>query len=241
MGLTIHYSLALKSRSTTKARQLIERLRQRAMDLPLQSVGDIIDVAGESADFQKLPKGHPHRWLMIQSTGDVQRGRYSYSVSPTRVIAFTIHPGDGCEPANFGLCLYPSTIEIEQNGVKKRIRTGLSGWCWRSFCKTQYASNPDCGGVNNFLRCHLSVVALLDYAKTLGILADVSDEGDYWQKRDVESLAKEVGEWNEMIAGFAGKIQDQIGQKLEAPILQYPDYEHLEAKGRDWLSKPLEE
>ena len=42
----------------------------------------------------------------------------------------------------------------------------------------QYASNPDCGGVENFLRCHLAVVKLLDHAATLGILKEVSDEGD---------------------------------------------------------------
>ena len=166
MGLTVHYSLALNTRSATKARQVVEQLRQRALDLPLKTVGEIIDLSGDAADFQKLPNKHPHRWLLIQCSHHVQHGEYGYSVPPARVIAFGTLPGDGCEQANFGLCLYPATIEVEHDGIKRRIRTGAKGWCWGSFCKTQYASDPAVGGVENFLRCHLSLVALLDHAKT---------------------------------------------------------------------------
>lgn len=237
MGLTVHYHLQMHGRSVTKARQVVEQLRQRAMGLPLKAVGPIIDVSGDACDFQKLPQDDPNRWLLIQSQYSVRRGRYSYSVSPKRVIAFSTWPGEGCEPANFGLCLFPGLIEVEDHDVwphrKRRLRTGATGWTWGSFCKTQYASNSDCGGVENFLRCHLSVIAMLDHAKALGILADVSDEGDYFEKRDVEALAKEVGEWNEMIAAGAGRLKDRIGSGLEAPILSFPDFEHLEAQGTE--------
>ena len=47
--------------------------------------------------------------------------------------------------ANFGLVQYPDTIESEQ-GV---LATGLTGWSWQSFCKSQYASDPSAGGVAN--------------------------------------------------------------------------------------------
>ena len=76
------------------------------------------------------------------------------------------------------------------------------------------------------------VVALLDAANALGVLADVSDESGYWEKRDTEALVKEVGEWNALIAGFAGKLKDKIGDELKAPVLNYPNFEHLEADGR---------
>ena len=49
---------------------------------------------------------------------------------------------------------------------------------------------------------------MLDHAKELGILGSVSDEGDYWEKRDVKALAEDVGEWNEKIAGLVGKLKD---------------------------------
>ena len=103
------------------------------------------------------------------------------------------------------------------------------------FCKTQYASNPDCGGVSSFLRCHLSLIRMLDHAKELGILESVTDEGDFWEKRNVESLCREVGEWNEMIAGLAGQLKDRLGENLTtaAAITQFPDFEHLEARGME--------
>jgi hypothetical protein len=117
------------------------------------------------------------------------------------------------------------------------VRTGLSGWSWAAFCKTQYASNPTAGGVEHFLTCHLSVVRLLDAARDLGILGEVWDEGGYWESRDVKALAETVGQWNAMIAGFVGRMKDLMGgsgggSDVEAPITGYPDYEHLEADGR---------
>jgi hypothetical protein len=78
------------------------------------------------------------------------------------MIAFETEPGDGCEEANFGLCQYPSEVSQPQFGKRQ---TKLQGWSWHSFCKTHYASDPRCGGLPNFLRCHLGVVALLDEAQ----------------------------------------------------------------------------
>ena len=164
MGLTVHYSLESKSRSVREIRSTIEQLRQRALDLPFQSVGDIVEVKGDAADFTTVDQDDPIRWLLIQSSQHVSFPAgggfdHSYTVSPSHVIAFEAYPGHGCEPANIGLCRYPGSVEVRDG---KRRRTGLSGWSWHSFCKTQYASDPSCGGVENFLRCHLSVVRLLD-------------------------------------------------------------------------------
>jgi hypothetical protein len=159
-------------------------------------------------------------------------------VSPTRLIAFTVMPAEGSEPANFGLCCYPATVQDHEG---RKLRTHLSGWSWRSFCKTQYASNPELGGVENFLKCHLLLIRLLDHANELGLLGEVSDESNYWENRDAEALAKTVGEWNTMIAGFVGRMKDQLGGRLDggpvgrevqSEITKFPDFEHLEAKGR---------
>ena len=53
---------------------------------------------------------------------------------------------------------HPSEFHEENRTIKTR----LSGWRYGAFCKTQYASEPTCGGVPNFIRCHLSVIHLLD-------------------------------------------------------------------------------
>ena len=234
MGLTIHYELQADTRSPTKARQLVEGLRRKALDLPFNAVDEVVEFQGTDADYETLDRDDPKRWLLIQSGRYVKQGNRHFSVKPTHVIAVSTSPGDGCEDANFGLCLYPATIEVPVDSWNtKRIRTGFGGWSWSSFCKTEYASNPDCGGLENFLRCHLAVVKLLDHAAELGILKVVSDEGNYWEKRDIKALAEEVGRWNTLLAGFAGRLKDAFGESVEAEIAKFPDFEHLEAKGRD--------
>ncbi len=90
-------------------------------------------------------------------------------------------PGDGAEPAIFGLAQYPETIEHEG----RQIRTKIKNWAWMSSCKTQYASNPKLGGMENFLKCHRTIVDLLDFAQKIGILKEVIDEGEYWQHRSI--------------------------------------------------------
>lgn len=122
-----------------------------------------------------------------------------------------------------------------------------------AFCKTQYASKF---GMAHFVRCHLSVCHLLRRLETIPTLSvQINDEGKYetsyhtddwtvenphyyWHdaKYDVDELVKECGEWNEMIAGFAGAFSDTIakyGMSDEAPIKAYRDFERLEAKGRE--------
>ena len=104
MGLTIHYSLKSATRSPKKARELVARLRGRALDLPFAKVEDIIELSGEACDFERLDQNDPHRWLLIQAGQYVDRpapgGRtHSYNVAPTHLIAFETLPGDGCESA----------------------------------------------------------------------------------------------------------------------------------------------
>ncbi len=177
------------------------------------------------------------------SLSEKSRGvRRELDVLPLHMIAFETEPGDGCEEANFGLCQYPS--EVSQPEFGKR-QTKLQGWLWHSFCKTHYASDPRCGGLPNFLRCHLGVVALLDEAHKLGVLGAVSDEGEFWATRNLARLTKEIGEQSAMLAGFLGVLKDAMGHApggagaVEAPIAAYPNFEHLEAEGERLLPEQL--
>ena len=224
MGLTIHYGLHSNTRSVLLARSLVDKLRQAALDLPFESVSELIELTGDGCNYHERSREDPHRWLLIQAREMVQLDDQLYEVAPQHLITFETNPGAGCEPANMGLALYPATIVLP-NGQRKR--TGLAGWCWSSFCKTQYSSDPNAGGVENFLRCHMSVIALLDQARTLGIVSSVSDESGFWDKRDVRELAQVVGTWNEFIAGLAGKLMDQFGKGVVAEIAKFPNFEHL--------------
>ena len=42
-----------------------------------------------------------------------------------------------------------------------------------------------------------------------------------------------------MIGAFAGAIDELVGEKADAAIKQFPDYEHLEAKGQDQIDEFL--
>ena len=62
----------------------------------------------------------------------------------------------------------------------RTIRTHLHGWYFRDFCKTQYASNPEYGGLPNFLRAHISLVTLLEALSDIpGLGVSIHDEAGY--------------------------------------------------------------
>ena len=233
MGLTLHYSLRLDTASLREARSAIANLHSRALDLPFESVTPIVERDGDECDFHLVNHASIQRWLLIQACQYVEMGGTSFSVPPNHLVAFSTTLGPGSEPANFGLCRYPATIDVRLPGHRtRRLRTGLGGWRWTSFCKTQYASNPECGGIKNFLRCHVTLVTLLDRAKLLGLLDGVNDEGDYWENRDLAELARAVGHWNVQIAGLFGRLKDKFGEQVLAEIAKFPSFEYLEAVGR---------
>jgi hypothetical protein len=149
MGLAIHYSLKARG-SDAQARKLIQALHQTAHDLPFKELGPVVELAGDQCDFNQRDQEDPHRWLLIQAEDDVeivsqrrviggQTCRSYQRVQPLRIIGFKAWPGEGCEQSNFGLCKFPAVVETEGGPIK----TKLSGWRWSSFCKSQYASDPN--------------------------------------------------------------------------------------------------
>jgi hypothetical protein len=227
MGLTLHYTLAADAPSAANARTLVEELRQHAGSLAFQSVSEIIEFEGDACALNPGKGEDPHAWLKVETIRfeteeDEGVVRSTRECNPLHILVFTVRPGEGCEPANFGLCRYPES----------------SGWSWSSFCKTQYASNPAAGGVANFLKCHLGLISLLDKAKAMGILRQVHDEGQFWDNRDVEALIEEVGRWNRMTAGFYGGLRDAVEaaggdpQSIVGEIAKFGNFEKLEMEGR---------
>ncbi len=211
MGLTIHYSFHSKSRSRRKAIDTVTQLRNRALDLPFDTVGKVVEVS-DADRVGCRDMGDPKRTLMSSACAYIYRNDRVYSVDAKEVIGFTTQPGDGCEPAYFGFCRYPSRIEAidSQTDAVRNVTTGLTGWQWGTFCKTQYAADLESGGVRNFLRCHLSVIGVLDRAQELGVLSSIGDESDFWYERDLEALAELVGEWNVNCADIAKEFKDLL-------------------------------
>ena len=253
MGLTIHWNMKYTGRRDVVTQ--MERIRQRAMDLPFDEVLPLVHLKGDACDYTK-EKDEGRRWMLIQAEESVDdpeiKGR-SYRVHPLELISFTVIVAPGSEPANITLVKLPTEF-MTRDGRFIKIRS--RGWRGGSFCKTQYASNL---GIPNFLRAHISVITLLEYISTLPAWkVEIRDEGDYgshwscpdWREADAEGrerqyalypgyhdiprLVKEVGEWNSMIAAFGGALKDALAKvsgEVVAPIFQRPDFEHLEMEG----------
>ncbi|MCC6682237.1 MAG: AsnC family protein [Phycisphaeraceae bacterium] len=235
MGLTIHYSLKAPAMEVRKARSIVKQLQQHARTLPFQEVGELLKLSGEACQGWEHERNPGRKWLLTQAHRFMPHGTTFYPVAPTYLLAFTTVPGAGSEVANFGLCRYPRQMEVKDPHTPDgtgTLETGLDGWRWQSFCKTQYASNPVDGGTDNFLRCHEAVVSMLDFCQTLGILDTVNDESGYWERRDRQALIQEVERWNRRIASFYGQAKDTLKGNLVSPIGQYPNFEWLEAEGR---------
>ena len=314
MGLTIHYSLTSKAKTTDRAGRLVEQMRQLALDLPFERVDDAVrylgpevcqrpldDLRGDDDIFSTVLDATMHSVACPWG----RKRSMSYSCQPLEVFSFWVVPGPGSEWAGIGLARYPAELEVtyrpedddkftrtitdrgwtrwefdwpkwrrwlERRGLSqwespgderfhenRTIRTGLGGWRWSSFCKTQYASDPRCGGIPNFLRCHVGVVTLLDRIAALQTMkVNIDDEGKYaasrysddWReareagreptyiwhpgKYDARALAQEVGDWNQMIAAMSGALTDALdgtGIQGESAIGSFPNFEQLEFKG----------
>lgn len=155
---------------------------------------------------------------------------------PTEVFFFWAN-AKGAEPFIVGLACYPAVIEHTVNGEPDRFETGLGiGWHWEGFCKTQYAGMPDAGGPDHFVHTHKGIVAVLDHAVSLGLDAEVFDEGDYWLSRDETRLREKLHAYNTLIASVAGRIKDG-GSDVKSPIFEHPAFEHLEAEGEANLKR----
>ena len=205
---------------------------------------------------------HPLGWAAIQCTERLRKkvsvgknslGKHIYKdvykeIYPEEGWLFTTWPGEGSEEANFGLMRYPTEVTLTEGIYDHRVaqpldslvvKTGFKHWSWSSFCKTQYASTV---GLAHFAKCHIAVCTLLDHIYMNDRLnLEVSDEGEFWEKRNVPALIREVGDWNRMIASFTGALLDAKNTagfedlSIEAPIMDHPSFEVLETEGHKEL------
>jgi hypothetical protein len=162
-------------------------------------------------------KGSAPSWVMVE-LADRNKGHIHWR-----------HKGSIQEAgATFASDEFKADMERLVWGEEYRI-PGETG-TWRSFCKTQYANEY---GLPNFLRAHMTVCAILEKVQDLGFKLTVTDESEFWTKRDVKVLAEDVGKWDQMIAAMFGAMKDAAPEgMLESPIQNRHDFEHLEMKGR---------
>jgi len=238
MGLTIHYTLTLPATTErTEVVRRLEQLRERAAVIP-----DVrVDKSVLALHGPKLKKAQAERFFLgclyvpvaldakgsPSAAADWKDTEFSASVDPDELAFFGLHV-PGSETAFFGVARLPDTFE--HRGVRLAVPQHRGRWFGDWHCKTQYASDPALGGNENFLRAHLSVVAVLDAARELGFGLEVDDEGTYWESRSVPALLTELDRNNRLVAGLAGMLKDRLGPgNLVGSILARADFERLEA------------
>lgn len=220
MGLTIHYKLSVVQRiSSAVVRELAGRTALYARKIGCAEVGDTVRAAGDD----KLAP------LFVQ-VGEPEDCCFG-NVAPTRGWLVEVCPGQGCESAVFGLCQYPRRV-LSRTGM---VPTGYGeGWLLKGRCKTQYAGEH---GWEHFLKCHRQIISLLEFWQQLGVLVEVTDEGDYWQTRSEEKLRNKLQQYDGLVAAVGGLFKDaaadsDTGLSVESPIFDYAHFERLEHEGR---------
>lgn len=234
MGLTIHYELHAPDIETlADAKKRVAQLHKFARTLPVKECSKVLQ--------WKAGKDEPRlaalfAWCLPLGDPNADDCGYHF-VEPLEMAMFELTQ-PGSEPAWFGLARYPLAFSDREKGICNR-RTGLAGWRWNKFCKTQYASMPKEGGWDNFLAIHDGICRTLDEAARLKMKIKVIDEGKYWEDRDAEKLRTTIDRWNHMIAAFVGGVKDKLGgQSVVAPITQNPSFEQMEARGQKYFRRP---
>lgn len=213
MGLTIHYNISTDL-NFTAIRSRLGVIHQKAKSLPFSSVGKIVRYGHDGSQWMDFSC---RKWIIGSNI----------PIEPIDAIGFDITVGDGSEMLGIFLAKYPKTVKNKHDTKPQhRIRTNLKNWMGHGFCKTQYASDPAYGGIVNFLKCHISVIHLLEFVQSVpGFTVQIDDEGRYGSaeytddpsskepvyyihspQHDVAKLAAEVGEWNEMVAAAFGNL-----------------------------------
>ena len=224
MGLTVHFKLAAPADcSEEQAKKIVAAMRRVALRSKRKGLVDSVSGIGHD---------HAARKLAVEFTKyrHPDYGEQWTDVWPRQAEMFEVEVGEDCEPLRLGLGQYPS--RVRHLGGERPTRLG-KGWRLASFSKTQFASLH---GWEHFQRCHCAVVEMLVAFRSLGLRVRISDEGEYWPRRSVTALRRNLDEMNGVVAGAAGALKDldeaiHGRSNVESPIFAHRQFEQLAAEG----------
>ena len=183
MGLTVHFKLAAsKGCNEEQAKKFVEAMRRVALRFYIEGLVD--NVLAITADAKTLRR-FANEWLILPVPGQKNTST-GVEVSPTQGFIFCVAVGKDCEPLWLGLCRYPP--KVLQGGRELPTRLG-NKWRLSGFSKTQYASLH---GWEYFQRCHCVVIEILFALRSLELRVRITDEGDYWPRRSLTALRRNV-------------------------------------------------
>ena len=229
MGLTIHYNIDFKG-SAEELLSKLHSIRQECMDLPFEEVDEMEHIRYSKEDYlfyqdierrtfypNNTRENMEHAQNLYQARGISREALIEYDVyhrpekmktiQPIEIVSWGLWAGKGCEGTDF-------------NFFKKKTH-----WKCHSFTKTQYAEQ--------FVKCHLLVIKVLDLFKEQGFEVKVKDEGKYWKTRDLAILGKEINDYTDLLKTVLGNITkqaEQAGMVVEAPITECQNYMNVDEK-----------
>lgn len=210
MGLTINYTIEFQG----TARQLqtkLEQIKSACLDLSFEEVGEVkcVKITRNHIkifEWLQVMLSYPNNerdnlkmrdlimdmlgvqtWQMIELGIWHHEGNQSRQEhKPTTIVSLALWPGEGCESCDLNF-----------------YKRGKVFVC-HSFCKTQYATH--------FVDCHLIVIKLLDMVQAAGFKVDVSDEGSYWETRDLSVLGKNINDYTALISGVFDSLKQSCSE-----------------------------
>jgi len=220
MGLTIHYTIGYKG----TADQLLSKLntiRSQCLDLPVEEVREIEHVHYRKEDLQfyfdtekktfypnnttkamqAAEKAYQQKGLDREVLIDLQVFHRITKPQAVELLKWSVWAGKGCEGTAFHFVRQKKT------------------WKCISFTKTPHAEQ--------FVKCHLLVIQVLDLFKEQGFTVKVKDEGKYWETRDLSVLAENINDYTDLLKTLFGSISKQAkeaGMTVEAPITECQNY-----------------
>ncbi len=229
MGLTIHFKLTTPEDTTeTRAKNFVMFFHDTA--LRFQREGLVDKVHPITSDAKTMGR-FACDWIFPAIPGR-KNCSANIEILPTKGFIFGVSVGRDCEPLWLGLCQYPPTVWFQGRELPVKNR---AGWRLSGFSKTQYASLH---GWEHFQRCHCAVVNLLAACRSPGLRVKISDEGDYWPRRSLGNLRRNLDEMNGLVAATAGVLKDSCEtadgkSDVESPIFAHKHFERLEAQGAE--------
>ena len=234
MGLSIGYRFEFRGGKRELLGKL-EWLRECFAGLPVEGVGEVVDIRLVSMEMGYGK--HKGERFQRNALGFMMAWSYFDPSAPERALEEIVKRAGGVtridrlaerEKRRYGrLRREAQEIWVRRkdrmcrsgNGVSLEVDVGPGcehfkvtlarlgkGKLWRGMrcTKTQYAEH--------FVDAHLAVISMLDLCREAGILKSVHDEGEYWQTRDLDVLARNINASTDMIRMMSEAFK-AIGRK----------------------------
>jgi len=249
MGLTIAYTFQFKG-VKPELKSKLEWLKERFKDLPVKSVGEVVEVNRASLEFgygkyrdervDQNALGFMMSWSYFREFAvEKALGKIIDRIGGTSNVS-RLSPQEReqylqlQEQAQSVCRRREERIKRDGNGMMLRVdvgegceyfvvmlgRFGESN-LWRG---TRYTKTQY---AEHFVTCHTTVIKLLDLCKEAGILKSVHDEGGYYGTRKLEELAKNINESTDMIRAVTSALKgpaEKQGLTIKAEIEKSANY-----------------